>query len=373
MCIRHFSYICNRDSHFRSSAKAQRSKNTIFTNNSKSPNTMRFFQFFTFEIIKSKKIFRRNLFEPENELPQLPTNNNYDEQFLSFFQQCFELVCPKKDGTANIYKAETMGKQEGFLLGRIADNRTKGTINEEFEKEIHDDHPFCFFIVDTRHHLLAIERGTAFSHKPERVADIFQEAFGQKLADSYMLDIQIKALIANNATQFWPTIEQIMKVHKDRVKYFRLDFKDDEKPIDHDDTSNNIAYLMASAARSMDGNAFMQIEAKYNKEGGLDLKQGYENITRMLNICMTENSPYFLCVQFKKFGLYRVGEELIAQFGLENDDALDYFRIQSNHNNADQPKDLNHFALAEWMDTNAAIFKEYVQRPLTRSNKRRKN
>ena len=122
MCIRHFSYICNRDSHFRSSAKAQRSKNTIFTNNSKSPNTMRFFQFFTFEIIKSKKIFRRNLFEPENELPQLPTNNNYDEQFLSFFQQCFELVCPKKDGTANIYKAETMGKQEGFLLGRIADS-----------------------------------------------------------------------------------------------------------------------------------------------------------------------------------------------------------------------------------------------------------
>ena len=47
---------------------------------------MRFFQFFTFDIVKSKKAFRRDLFEPEKELPQLPESNNYDEQFLSFFE-----------------------------------------------------------------------------------------------------------------------------------------------------------------------------------------------------------------------------------------------------------------------------------------------
>lgn len=141
---------------------------------------MRFFQFFTFDIVKSKKAFRRDLFEPEKELPQLPESNNYDEQFLSFFENIFELACLKKDGTATIYRAETMAKHEGFLLGRIADNRTKHTTNEKFEPEKHDDHPYCHFIVDPRHHLLAIERGTAFNYRPEKVAEIFQEAFGHQ-------------------------------------------------------------------------------------------------------------------------------------------------------------------------------------------------
>ena len=206
---------------------------------------MRFFQFFTFDIVKSKKAFRRDLFEPEKELPQLPESNNYDEQFLSFFENIFELACLKKDGTATIYRAETMAKHEGFLLGRIADNRTKHTTNEKFEPEKHDDHPYCHFIVDPRHHLLAIERGTAFNYRPEKVAEIFQEAFGHKLADLYRLDIQIQTLVAGNASQFWPTVHHIIRVHKDSVTTLKLDFKYDNWPEDMDCPKNNPAVILA--------------------------------------------------------------------------------------------------------------------------------
>lgn len=334
---------------------------------------MRFFQFFTFDIVKSKKAFRRDLFEPEKELPQLPESNNYDEQFLSFFENIFELACLKKDGTATIYRAETMAKHEGFLLGRIADNRTKHTTNEKFEPEKHDDHPYCHFIVDPRHHLLAIERGTAFNYRPEKVAEIFQEAFGHKLADLYRLDIQIQTLVAGNASQFWPTVHHIIRVHKDSVTTLKLDFKYDNWPEDMDCPKNNPAVILARLGKKMNGDSLFQVNSRRSDEKGLDLDECVEDISEMLNICMMKDSPYLLCVQFKKFGLYRVGEELKAQFGLENDEPLEYFHIQSNLNNGDQSKDLNHFALAEWMDTNAGIFKEYVQRPLTRSSKRRKN
>ena len=203
---------------------------------------------------------------------------------------------------------------DGVVLMTIENNKVKHTTNQK--KDVtHEHHPYCHVVIDNRpgHHVMAVEKNSAFDNKPDKVCGILNQAFNNAaILGQYHLKIDfVKRQRKEN--EFWPVVNDIRSIFKDKVCQIKMDFTGDDA--DEESNPQDIVSMMRALARRAASTAAVTLNAEGEE---VKLDDLYDDLTNMANICLTQKG-YDLTVKFRSFGLYRYGADIVAQFGVEDE------------------------------------------------------
>lgn len=253
---------------------------------------------------------------------------------------------------------------DGVILMTIENNKWKHTTNKK--KDVaHEHHPYCHVVIDNRpgHHVMAVVKNSAFDNKPDKVCGILYQAFNNEtILGQYHLKIEFtKRQRAKN--EFWPVVNDIRSIFKDRVRQIRMDFSgDDDEELSPE--AQDMVAVMRMLARKSASTAAVTLNADGEE---VKLDELYDDLTNMANICLTQKG-YDLTVKFRTFGLYRYGADIVAQFGVE-DEVIEEFENGVRKMNFENPN--GSFALIEWLDRMIALLDKYEDEiPVQKRGKR---
>lgn len=248
------------------------------------------------------------------------------------------------------YGNDVLAHRDGIIIMTLENNKHKNTIIEK-RKLIHDHHPFCTIIIDYRdgQNLLAIERNNAFDYKPDNVCILLKNMLNRLLAED---SLELSTTPINKTFEdFWDAITTIKNRNKDCIKKICLDFKDKDKNYYPDEDINDAAKVIAVLAAKAEANGFMTLEAEEDSEINIDAI--YEDLVNLADICMTQKE-YDLTVHFRSYGIYQYGNDVLAQFGIE-ELAINNFICDADEN------DLwgsGHDSLERWLDKIYSMFQD---------------
>lgn len=287
-----------------------------------------------------------------------------EECFGSFFnsKHSFQLPILKskrrgKEKTQEFekYNCEVARHENGIILMTIENNKFKHTI---IDKKDHKNphHPFCNIIIDNRQgkQIIGIERNSAFDNNTDKVAQLLAHGMGM-LMKPYHKKMTINRLKKRN-TEFWSVVDDVITKFKDAVKQIRLDFNGEEEK-----NSGDLVQLLSSLARKTESIAVFMLNAE--GDGEVKLQEIHEDLTNMAKVCLAQKN-YDLSVKFKKFGIYRYGSDLLAQFGIEEEyitqfeegtKVLDFYKEATDFEGNIQ----NVYELEEWLNKLGELLNEY--------------
>lgn len=242
-----------------------------------------------------------------------------EECFGSFFgtKRSFDLPILKTKGKGedkvrewDKYHCEVARHERGIILLTLENNKVKHTIvNKEDHENPH--HPFCQIIIDNRmgKQTICIERNSSFDNNTDKVASLFAMGMSNLMA-RYNLQLTVSRL-KKISTDFWSVVHDLRDNYKDQVRQIRLDFNGDEQSKD----ANGFMHLLTKIASRAESEAVFMLNAEGDKE--VKLQEIYDDLTHMADLCLQQKN-YGLSVKFKKFGVYRYGADLLAQFGVDD-------------------------------------------------------
>jgi hypothetical protein len=177
-----------------------------------------------------------------------------------------------------------MGADDVILM-TIENNKVKHTTNKK--KDVaHEHHPYCHVIIDNRpgHHVMAVVKNSAFDNKPDNVCGILYQAFNSPaFLGQYHLQIEfVKRQRKKN--EFWPVVNDIRSIFKDRVRQIRMDFSgDDDQELSPE--AQDMVAVMRMLARKSASTAAVTLNAEGDE---VRLDELYDDLTNMANICLTQ-------------------------------------------------------------------------------------
>lgn len=317
---------------------------------------MPIFAIYQFELKEGKA--GRSLF-PElaegDEMKSLATYSSREEYFGSFFKKARYLYLHARKNYVKMetdeYRCEILAHFEDIVLLTIENNKAKHTIEDK--KDIkHPHHPYCHIAIDNRkgHQLLAIERSSAFDGNPEKICKIICEGMNYRMA---FTNVEISYKEKYKArTEFWKTVNEIKTLFDDSVNQIRLDF-DRKKIKGSKPNSGDMMGMVAALAIKAQTNSSVLFGTNGNEEVKLDDIR--EDLMGIADICMKQKE-YDLVLRFRKFGLYKYGADIKAQFGVE-DSVLDDFAAGKKELEEDNPDGT--FGLLQWFDRINKLMEEY--------------
>lgn len=208
------------------------------------------------------------------------------------------------------YHCEVVRHEKEIILLTLENNKVKHTIvNKEDHENPH--HPYCQIIIDNRmgKHLVCIERNSSFDNNTDKVAQLFSEGMSTLMA-GYKKQITIARLKKIN-TDFWSVVHELRDNYNDQVRQIRLDLNGEEQ----DKDANGWMHLLSMMASKSESEAVFMLNAEGDKE--VKLQEIYDDLTHVADLCLRQKK-YGLSVKFKKFGVYRYGADLLAQFGVDD-------------------------------------------------------
>lgn len=316
---------------------------------------MAIFAIYQFELKEGKT--GRSLF-PElaegSEMKSLATYNSREEYFGSFFTPKRFLPLHARKGAkleTDVYRCEILAHFDGVILLTIENNKSKHTIEDKKDVK-HPHHPYCYIAIDNRkgYQLLAIERSSAFDGNPERICKILCEGMNYKMQPTNVEVCYKEKYKAR--TEFWKTVNDIKTLFDDTVSQIKLDF-DQKKSKGGKPKPGNIISIMTAWGNKAQATAGFYLGTGGNEEVKLD--EIRDDLIGIADICMKQKE-YNLVMKFKKFGLYKYGADIKAQFGVE-DSVLDKFE----HGNKEiEEGNLNGtFELVQWLDRINKLMADY--------------
>lgn len=232
-----------------------------------------------------------------------------------------ELTVPKDiQGTDwDIFRCQVLRHEGGVVLMALENNRSKHTIINLKDVE-HEHHPFCLVIIDNRpdRQFIGIERNSSFGTNTDKVADILRIGLSYKMRE-YRRSIEIKRL-TKQTTDFWDVVDEIKKTFDDHVTRISIDYADDGKKAKSRRANDLLAAICMLAQKSKSDALF---ELKANTDEGVCLDNIRRDVQHIADICLKQ-SNYDLSVRFKNFGVYRYGSDLVAQFSVDDNVAIDF-------------------------------------------------
>lgn len=282
-----------------------------------------------------------------------PSLEAFFESFIHDRGSVLDIVEEKKaknkdEGpTMERHKSEVLQHRDGIVLFRMQANCKRTVHNEDWEKEPVPDHPDIRVIIDnqTDHNLMLVERSSNFDS--DKAARIIEQSFNRMMKD-YGVTIVLHTL--KKEMQFWDAVNEIRNLFKDKVKTMQFAFANKGEEV-KDDGSFTL-FLMSWASKCSEGGNLMLniIDSK--------LSQVKEDLIQMADLCY-RSGKYNLVVHFRDFGIYRYGQDLKAQYGLE-DDVLDLFiGTQQQLAIFDEDEDKKELSLEEWLHRINILFRDY--------------
>ncbi len=263
------------------------------------------------------------------------------------------------------HKCEVLRHEGGVILMTVEANKSKHTIVDKKDVE-HPHHPYCTVIIDNRpgRQLVGIERNSAFNSNPDNLAALLQESVNYMLSP-YGRRIELLKL-KKNSKEFWPVVDRLRTTYGDRVKQVRLDLSGkegkDAANAEKMDASLLMSLISQMAAKTQ-SDASLMLYATEN--GEVRLQEVHEDVSHIADLCLTHKN-YDLTVKFEKFGVYRYGSDLLAQFGVD-DEVLTHFSEGSLQIDFDKGEPV--YALTEWLDKLDTLLKDYGKNTVSAARK----
>lgn len=320
---------------------------------------MLFLNFYKFSLVPLEGM--KSLFSPEQ---FGETQAHYSDEYeclASFFDQpakCLQLYVSKITTTGDrpaqeseAYRCDVMRIEDGIILFTIENNRIKHTIVNKQDIE-NPHHPYTRIILNTRQHVLAIERNAAFGSDPQKIIGILEEGI-DNLIGRYRMKIQFTEL-KKSRTDFWETINDLRVQFKDIVRQIRIDFLGKES----DSESSTLIQLLTILAKKAECEGSILLSG--SGEGEVNINEIRQDLEAIASICLAQPS-YCLSVRFKNFGLYRYGAGVQAQFELDEKVLQDF-----EHGTTIMDFDTNAttFSLIQWLNKINTLLDGYEEQPV---------
>jgi len=248
------------------------------------------------------------------------------------------------------HKCDVLRHEDGVILMTVEANKSKHTTIDKKDVE-HQHHPYSTVLIDNRpgHQMIGIERNSAFDGKPDKLADILQKGISHLLMP-YGRKIELMGLKKNDK-EFWPVIDRLRTHYQDEVRQIRLDLSG--KNAKEVAAAGSLMSLISGLAAKTDSAASLILQSEESKE--VRLQEVHDDLTHIAEICLAHKG-YDLMVKFKKFGVYRYGADLLAQFGVD-DEVLGYFENGNKEFSFDQGAPM--YGLSIWLDKLNNLLNDY--------------
>ena len=135
----------------------------------------------------------------------------------------------------------------------------------------------------------------------------------------YRRRIEIERL-TKQTTDFWDVVDEIRSTFDDHVTRISIDYMDNGKSTKSRRANDLLAAICLLAQKSK-SDALFELKAKTDE--GVCLKEIRRDVQHIADICLTQPN-YDLSVRFKNFGVYRYGADLVAQFSVDDNVAVDF-------------------------------------------------
>lgn len=234
--------------------------------------------------------------------------------------------------------------------------RSKMINKQNWTAESENDFPPCRVIIDNRanRHLLIIEQKlTAFS-RTEIPGKIIEESINKRFMG---MGLVFSLVSLEKEAGFWQGVDEIRTELNDKVQRVQFDFKSKDKVENDKNCVTDIVMRWVSQfASGCDLSLEIGDDARLN-----NVK---EDLTRMAELC-TSNKNYGLFVYFKKFGLYRFGQNLKAQYGMEDSDVENFIKLNnvSKEQELFKTQNIDPFEqMSSWFDCVNKLFENYDEK-----------
>ena len=279
------------------------------------------------------------------------------------FQDVFEMLFTTKDGSLDIYQcamegrgknrkeihvphnSEVLNHKDHIIAFRIQLNKKKRIETEDWQVKNEGHFPDTIVLIDNRpeSRIMAIQKTT--DADMEKVYKLLKENFTRKLS-CYNIAFDCVPLLKHK--DFWDSVNEIRERFHDIVRRVSFDFIGKKTKAPKTFVDNLLAFI-----NSIDGQANFAIE-KLNDE---KLHRIEKDLTQMAILCK-HNNNYALTVKFENFGLYRYGQDIKAQWGIDDDLVNDY-TIKNQQLELFKKQGVEE-KMAKWFDQIKVLFEDYI-------------
>lgn len=230
--------------------------------------------------------------------------------------------------------------RDHVLLLMLKNNKSKNYLEGRDERNL-QYHPGCYAIFDCREGVaqLAIERIASFENKPDKVGEILAYTLGKALRP-FGLDIEIRPKMREG--NFWEAVEEQTLTLKDQVRRVSFFFpkRDNIGPMDAVDYMKRKVVVLQSMLNGVNA-AKGEFKMEADKKGSLLLDRTRTDVAELVSLCC--RNGYSIAVYFRRYGVYRFGEQVRA-FDRLDEEVIDQF-IYGQKSIGDPQ-----WRLLEWLD-----------------------
>lgn len=265
------------------------------------------------------------------------------------------------------YNNRVLEHRDGIIVLELQANGSKLIYDEDWNKHPEPNHMPFYVIIDNRenHGFIAIQRAAMDTDKS---AEVLQNSF------NYLLNkagYRFEVVRLKNQLKFIEAVYHIKDKLKDNVSKVVFDFDknlDEKKKL----SSRFVHALSEWIGRFADSG---QVTANISNDERLKNEEVQQDLELMAELCST-NPNYNLLVRFKRFGLYRYGHDIKAQFGMD-EDVLSLFVEKDKDSIApkllfetgEEQKQV--ITLPAWLDDIMKLYKDYEEEALSVKKRRR--
>lgn len=301
-----------------------------------------------------------------NKEPRLFVINDPERSYDSM-EQLFESFLPGRGSSLNVLEPKITGKGEEkvttyephgsevlqnrnhIIAFKVQKNGKKTIETVDWETETVDHHPSVRVLIDNRpdRQIIAIENKSAF--KAEKAFKLMMSHFKMKLKD-YNVRFDCFPLVKKGG--FWESVDEIKRRFGDFIKRVQFDFVGGER------SGKNFADKLSAflaTIQAAHGGIFMDFADK----DALD--RAREDLEYMAQLCYA-NKNYNLSVKFRDFGTFCFGQDIKAQWGLD-EEKIEKFSEKYTQLDmyAEAGGDKAFTDIADWFDKIHSLFSDYIQ------------
>ncbi len=283
-------------------------------------------------------------------------------------KQPFNLRKIMQNGSSEPYSMSILRNDNDIVIMRLSNPKWKQLVDVNQEDYGLTTFPTCHVIIDNRDGVgqIVIEQcSESFGKHTDKVRDLL-ELWLQAALEDYKLDIEIRAKM--RVGEFWDIVNENIRLN-DPVKSVKFMFPNPKEvtPVasPSQELTEGLIQLekMGKAMNALSG----VLTYVADKDSSLNLDQTQEDMANMVMLCC-ENG-YDLQVNFRKYGLFRYGDEgrLIQEMPPLT---LEHYVKGESEIGEDGAQE---FALIHWLDDLIQFTNKYGHDKVTKRRRKRKS
>lgn len=301
-----------------------------------------------------------------NKEPRLFVINDPERSYDSM-EQLFESFLPGRGSSLNVLEPKITGKGEEkvttyephgsevlqnrnhIIAFKVQKNGKKTIETVDWEKETVDHHPSVRVLIDNRpdRQIIAIENKSAF--KADKAFKLMMSHFKLKLKDYY---VRFDCYPLLKKAGFWESVDEIKRCFGDFIKRVQFDFVGGERS--GKKLADKLSAFLA-IIKSTHGGIFMDFADTD------ELDRARDDLEYMAQLCYI-NKNYNLSVKFRDFGTFCFGQDIKAQWGLDDEKIEEFSKKYTQLDMFSEAGGDKAFTdIADWFDKINMLFSDYIQ------------